>query len=192
MAQAAYWMEKAALQGDHLAQWHLGGFFAKGGAGLEQDLKQAFHWCRMAAKGGFVPAQATLGYLYNRIGDREAAGLWLERAAQGGDAEAQYNLALYMAQGGALESESEAATNWLFSAAQQGLAVAQTELGLRYAKGLGVVIDPVEAHKWFLIAASQKEPAAITNLQLSESKLSSLESREAVRRAEKWTSIRVF
>lgn len=190
LEQAAGWLEKAALQGDHLAQWHLGGLFAKGGKGLEQDLKQAFHWCRLAANGGFVPAQATLGYLYNRIGDENLARHWLELAAKAGDAEAQLNLALHITRGDESGSSLELAADWLLTAAEQGLAVAQTELGLRYVKGQGLVADPIEAHKWFLLAANQLEPAAVANLQLSGAKLTASQVSEAARRARNWTSKR--
>ena len=185
--QATLWLEKAAVQGDHLAQWHLGGLFAKGGAGLEQDLKKAFHWCRLAANGGFVPAQATLGYLFSRIGDDSAARQWLEKAAQGGDAEAQFNLAVLLTKD-VSNSALGFAAEWLQAAAEQGLPLAQTELGLRYVMGKGVVVDPIEAHKWFILAANRHEPAAEANLKLSESRLSALQVGEAEKRAKVWAA----
>lgn len=190
MARAASWLERAAQQGDSLAQWHLGGLFAKGGSGLKQDLKHAFHWCSLAANNGFVPAQATLGYLYNRIGDHQLAKIWLERAALAGDAEAQLNLALLFTQMDLSKSGNEIAAEWLLAAAEGGLALAQTELGLRYVKGQGLISDPVEAHKWFTLAAERGEPAALENLKISEARLSILQRTEGAKRAKAWASYR--
>jgi TPR repeat protein len=185
--KALNWFELAARQDDHLAQWHMGGLYSSGAPGVPQDLKLAFHWCRLAAEGQFAPAQATLGVLYDRMGDDEQARFWLEKAAKNGDAEAQFNLAMKLVQGAPSEGDRMASFEWLSTAAGQGFAIAQSELGLRYAKGEGGIVDLVEAHKWFVIASRALEKAAVRNLKVSQAALSLPQVTEAVRRAELWT-----
>jgi len=61
--KAAYWFEKAALQGDWKSQKRLGFMFKKG-EGVEQDYDQALYWLEKAALQGDKAATATMGYLY--------------------------------------------------------------------------------------------------------------------------------
>ena len=77
------------------------------------------------------------------------------KAAEQGDAYAQYNLASCYAMGeGVVKDEAEAA-KWYIKAAEQGNAEAQCSLGGYYAKGTGVVKDNKEAVKWYRRAAEQ-------------------------------------
>mmetsp|Transcript_10541 Transcript_10541/g.23336 ORF Transcript_10541/g.23336 Transcript_10541/m.23336 type:complete len:384 (-) Transcript_10541:78-1229(-) len=51
--QAYYWMVKAAREGQHAeAMYHLGFWFAYGGAGLQRDLHQAMQWLEAAQRRG--------------------------------------------------------------------------------------------------------------------------------------------
>ena len=86
--------------------------------------------------------------------DDKLAAQWFRRAAEQGDASAQYNLAMLYRQGRGLAEDDKAAAQWLRRAAEQGYALAQSGLGLMYATGEGMPEDTVYAHMWANIAAS--------------------------------------
>ena len=65
--------------------------------------------------------------------------------AQGGDARAQYNMAVIAR---ILQRYPES-VEWTQKAVAQGLSEAEQHLGLLYLEGKGVAKDPVEALKWF-------------------------------------------
>jgi hypothetical protein len=71
------------------------------------------------------------------------------KAAEQGDAEAQYNLgeAYYEGDGGSQDYAQ--AVMWWLKAAEQGWAAAQYQLGCAYSAGEGVPKDYVKAHMWF-------------------------------------------
>ncbi len=77
----------------------------------------------------------------------------LQKKAQAGSAEAQYNLGVIYegAQGG--RRDYGLAIRWYRRAAMQGLGQAQYNLGVMYAKGKGVSRNYVEAYKWLALAA---------------------------------------
>lgn len=107
---------------------------------------------------GNVPAQIMLGALYNKGGAVERndkmAAAWFEKAANQGNAEAQYQLGnLY--ENSQLSKDYKAAANWYQKAAQQGSAKAQARLGVFYSHGLGVAQNPNEAILWSGKAALQ-------------------------------------
>ena len=58
-AQAVFWFQKAADQGNADAQYSLGVAYAKG-LGVEQDYRQAIYWLRQAAEQGDPDAKAFL------------------------------------------------------------------------------------------------------------------------------------
>ncbi len=107
---------------------------------------------------GNMPAQIMLGALYNKGGAVERndkiAAVWFEKAANQGNAEAQYQLGnLY--ENSQLAKDYKLAANWYQKAAQQGSAKAQARLGVFYSHGLGVVQNPNEAILWSGKAALQ-------------------------------------
>jgi TPR repeat protein len=107
---------------------------------------------------GNVSAQIMLGALYNKGGAVERndkmAAVWFEKAANQGNAEAQYQLGnLY--ENSQLSKDYKTAANWYQKAAQQGSAKAQARLGMFYSQGLGVTKDPNEAILWSGKAALQ-------------------------------------
>jgi TPR repeat protein len=189
---ALRWLQQAADAGSAKAQWNLGGLYASG-RGLATDIKQAFVWCQRAANQGFTPAQATLGILFERIGKTDEAVACLRRAADLGDAEAQYNLALLLAKGqgeGGAAADPEGAFLYLEQAAQQGVASAQSRLALAYGQGQGVAADGVEAHKWLLLASHRGDALAKANLTFSQSQMTPAQMLEAARRAKSWRANR--
>ena len=86
--------------------------------------------------------------------------------AEGGDADAQYNLGVMYASGQGVLQDNKEAEKWFRKAADQGHADAQFFLGAMYAEGQGVLQDLKEAVKWFRKAADQGHATAQFNLGL--------------------------
>lgn len=85
-------------------------------------------------------------------------------AAEQGDANAQYLLAVMYSEGqGVSKNESEAAL-WCRRASMQGHAPAQFYLGVMYQEGRGVHKNNTEAARWYRLAAKQGNPRAQTML----------------------------
>ena len=86
------------------------------------------------------------------------------RAAELGDASAQFKMALRYDSGqGVLQNHTKAVT-WLHKAAEQDFVKAQYNLGSMYYSGQGVPQDNAEAVKWFLQAAERGHASAQKNL----------------------------
>ena len=86
------------------------------------------------------------------------------RAAEQGDASAQFKMGLRYDLGVGVPQNYTEAVKWLRKAAEQGDASAQYNLGSMYNDGLGVSQDPVEALQWFRKAAEQGDASAQKNL----------------------------
>ena len=78
-----------------------------------------------------------------------------KKAAQQGDADAQYQLGVMYDKSYGIEQDYREAVKWYTKAAQQGHAGAQYNLGWMYYTGFGVEKDDREAHKWWAKAAQQ-------------------------------------
>ena len=76
-------------------------------------------------------------------------------AAERGDAEAQYNLAVLYEQGRGYPQDLLQAAEWYRKAADQGFMQAQYNLGSLYADGEGVGQDLAQAAEWYRKAADQ-------------------------------------
>ena len=63
------------------------------------------------------------------------------RAAEAGDAGAQYNLGICYTNGTGVAADARAAVKWYTRAAEAGDAGAQRNLGVCYADGTGVARD---------------------------------------------------
>lgn len=133
-------------------------------------------WYRRAAEQGHVKAQRELGLLNTDRGDIvdediEAGTDLLTRAAECGDAEAQYRLGRMHSRSEqilkyilkrrdsngeeALQEYYAQAVQWYRRAAEQGHVKSQYQLGLMYDLGLGVSEDGAQAVQWFRRAAEQ-------------------------------------
>ncbi|WP_244060855.1 tetratricopeptide repeat protein, partial [Aeromonas caviae] len=66
------------------------------------------------------------------------AHAWWRKAAEQGNAEAQFNLAQMYGKGKGVAQDIQQVVTWLRKAAEQGNAEAQFNLGVMYAKGQGV------------------------------------------------------
>ena len=80
---------------------------------------------------------------------------WYRKAAERGDANAQYALGYMYANGKGVTKDEVEAVNWYRKAAEQGDANAQYNLGYMYSNGKGVTKDDVEAVKWYRKAADR-------------------------------------
>lgn len=89
-----------------------------------------------------------------------------KKAAEQGDAEAQYNLGRCYYDGDGVTQNYKMAIQWFKKAAEQGHATAQNSLGICYYNGEGVKPDPQEAVKWYRKAAEQGYAEAQSNLAL--------------------------
>ena len=122
-----------------------------------------------AAQRGEPDAQCAVGGRYARGDGVEqdfAKSLeWYTRAAQQGNATAQWNVAVLLANGqGNIEQDAQKAALWCQKAADQGFAPAQATLGRMYAAGQGVEKDAGKALILFQQAALQGDAEAQYNL----------------------------
>ena len=85
-------------------------------------------------------------------------------AAEAGDAEAQFRMALRYDVGSGVRKNQTESVNWLRKSAEQEFPGAQYNLGGMYFEGHGVQEDPAKAAEWFHKAAKQGHASAQKNL----------------------------
>jgi TPR repeat protein len=88
----------------------------------------------------------------------------IQKAAEAGDPQAQFRLALMHDAGKGVKQDSAKAARWLQKAAEQGHVEAQYNLATMYDIGHGVAQDYTEAAKWYRTAAGQGYTSAQKNL----------------------------
>ncbi|MCF6211378.1 MAG: sel1 repeat family protein [Gammaproteobacteria bacterium] len=171
-AAAVEYLTSAAEQGYPTAQYKLGTLYLTGNL-VEKDLIAATEWMELASEHGYTEAKQILAELNKAAlttndtiaaqtedNTREASTTPLNthiRAAERGDAKAQYQLGEIYRKGtekGVSRSFKEAA-KWYGMAAEQGNAEAQYQLGEFYSKGRGVKKNKKIARKWYKAAAEQ-------------------------------------
>ncbi|WAW09818.1 sel1 repeat family protein [Oxalobacter vibrioformis] len=86
------------------------------------------------------------------------------KAAENGDAEAQYNVAYLFPGDGTVKDSYVQALEWTRKAAMQGHPMAAFNLGGMYEAGQGVDKDWVEAGRWYVYAAGMGNANAIRRL----------------------------
>ena len=97
---------------------------------------------------------------YDR-GDYKEAVKWLLKAAEQGDARAQYDLGVKYHRGPGPPQDLKKAVKWYRLSAEQGFAKGQHYLGVMlYGGGRGVPRDKKKAIKWLLKAAEQRSVGA--------------------------------
>lgn len=120
------------------------------------DAERFSCFLRLAEQGDAI-AQATVAVLY--VGgagiaqDAAQAKEWMEKAAEGGNPDAQMTLA----NGTVVEALPPAeAVYWYEKAAEQGYSAAQQQLGTRYFQGgAGVPQDFIRAYAWMNVYVGQ-------------------------------------
>ncbi|ARO86954.1 sel1 repeat family protein [Nitrosospira lacus] len=99
-----------------------------------------------------------------RLGEQYAYGKGVPRdnkkavelfhsAAEEGNSEAQYKLAVMLEQGHGISQDFQSAFDWYSKAAKQGHAGAKNNIGIMYEKGLGMPKNPKEAFTWYRMAS---------------------------------------
>jgi TPR repeat protein len=86
--------------------------------------------------------------------DDKQAMFWYRKAAEQGNAVAQYSLGGMYFIGSGVEQDNEQAVFWYRKAAEQGQVDAQCILGWMYANGRGVEQDDRQAAFWYRKAAA--------------------------------------
>jgi TPR repeat protein len=111
---------------------------------------------------------------------------WYRKAAEQGEAQAQFNLGWLYYTGQGVTQDYRQAADWFRKAAEQGFAKAQYNLGLMYGTGQGVTQDYIEAHKWWNIAGGGGNSDGIKNRETVEKMMTPDQIAEAQRRASAW------
>lgn len=129
---------------------------------VEANDPKAVDLLTRSANLGYAPAQYEMGKMYENgtLGakkDLVEARRWTERAAEGGDAKAMYNLANAYFNGAGGTRNTTTAAQWFQKAAELGMTDAQYNLGRIYEEGYGVKQNGAEAYKWFLIASRDND-----------------------------------
>ncbi|MCR4299384.1 MAG: trypsin-like peptidase domain-containing protein [Gallionella sp.] len=88
----------------------------------------------------------------------------LQKQADSGDADAQFNLGVMYRKGEGVPKDANKAVEWWQKAAAQGYAKAQYSLGWMYYNGVGVPKDTTKAVEWYQKAATQGNASAQINL----------------------------
>ncbi len=161
---AVYWFQKAAEQGDVVAQERLGSMFSVG-QGVDKDLEKAAYWIRKAAEQGYHRARNILDIVDKQIGKRKdesrkaedaATGRdlkqeieWYEKEAEYGNIDAQFFLGQKYSVGVEVKQDMERAFHWFLKAAERDNVEAQQIIAQMYIKGEGVERDPEEAAYWY-------------------------------------------
>ena len=129
--------------------------------------RQAKEWAeqyvvlRHDAERGDVWAQGQLGYAYWLDDDFKNAFTWLKKAAEQGEASAEYRLGVMYQNGQATPQNYREAIVWYRRAAEQGHWGAQTFLAKMYRFGLGVTRDNLNAFMWQNIASMNGVGASV-------------------------------
>ncbi len=151
--KAAHWLNRAAIEGDSEAQYLYAKMFQTG-YGVAQNKESADNWLAKSAAQGYTDAirlvhfMQDMGFQLEETFYRRPAEL--EKLAQDGDIEAQYQLAIRCETGAyGQKKNSVSAINWFKKAAEHGHVLAIRSLAQIYAKGLeGVPADPEAARYW--------------------------------------------
>ena len=166
--KAAEWMKKAAENGDEDA------------AAATVEYGNAAENLRKAESGD-AAAQAAIAKLYTQIGgsleqfgtqrDYEDAFKWAKKAADQGDLDGMYCLALCYEHGrGTAVAKTKAATTYE-KAAKLGHAPSQWNLAVCYLNGSGYERNEVKGYMWAYQAADQGNELAISGLSYQEKTL---------------------
>ena len=151
--KAAQWLDRAAIEGNSEAQYLYAKMF-RSGYGVAQNNQAADNWLAKSAAQGYEDAIRLVHFMEN-VGFQIEETFYhrppeLEKLAQDGDTEAQYQLAIRYETGAyGQKKDSASALAWFKKAAERGHVLAMRSLAQIYAKGIeGVAADPQAAQFW--------------------------------------------
>jgi uncharacterized protein len=112
------------------------------------------------------PARAGLqeGVAAYEAGNLPLAFKEFRAAAEKGEADCQFNLALMYEKGIGVAKDEKEAVVWYRKSAEQGNSNAQYNLGVMYENGRGCAVDFAQANQWYRKASVQGDALAIGNL----------------------------
>ncbi|CAN5225279.1 hypothetical protein BH10PSE19_BH10PSE19_14090 [soil metagenome] len=177
--ESVRWYRKSAEQGYLAACLHLADIYKEGrGKMIKPNLTEADKWSHKVTDSKNAIALFDLGSVYYKSGTSgsgdnliqymsgtqednmlDAARCYL-KAANLGDAVAQFNMGVLYKEGKGVVRNMAQAVEWYQEAANQGYALAQFHLGYCYANGEGIDRDPVKAVEWYRKAANQGDAIA--------------------------------
>ena len=121
--EAAKWLERAAEQGEPIAQYRMATMYAAG-RGVKADDSKAFHWYEAAAQAGNRKAMSNLAVAYAQgkgvAKNPQEAVRWFSKAAELGLVDAQFDLAILNERGLGVPQSLPNAYRWYVIAAQAG------------------------------------------------------------------------
>ena len=162
-AQAAFWLTKAAEQGDMDAQLKLGKMYLKG-QGVPQDDNVAVAWIRKSTEQEHEWAYYQLGMMCLdgqgvSQSDEEAAA-WFLKAAKLEDFDATYQMGVMYLEGRGVPQDNEQACYWIRKSAEMGDSDAQALLGEMLELGQGTPRNLGEVAEWLAKAAARGDEDA--------------------------------
>lgn len=138
---------------------------------VKQDraLPAKFKTIETKALAGDGEAQHDLAAIYTAghegvAQDYAKAAFWFRKSAEGGVANAAYNLGVLHHQGFGMRKDMGEAIRWYKTASEKGHPEAQYNLGIAFIEGIGVPYDPKSAARYFEAAASAGVVEAAYNL----------------------------
>ncbi|MDR7308528.1 tetratricopeptide repeat protein [Rhodoferax saidenbachensis] len=159
---AGNWLLKAAERGAVDAQVALGQRLL-GADNAGHDLFRGMAWCLKAGEQRDHRAWRALADIFRNC-TQELATIGYRKAAELGDAQAQYVVAQQYATGVGVFKDPSVAVSWYKLSAEQGHAEAQSALGACYLAGVGVASDFPQALEWLQKAAEQGDAKAQWNI----------------------------
>ena len=146
LALGRYWLELAAGNGSHDAEYQLS---------LQQsDITAREHWLNLAAAGGVSQAQLELATLQQERGELKAARKSLSLAASQGNVEARYAYGEMLRLGLGGEADYTEAMKQYRAAANANHRQAQYRMGIMREQGWGAPRNRLHAYAWYLLAAT--------------------------------------
>jgi TPR repeat protein len=124
--------------------------------------------------------------------DLAAAAKWYRRAAEHGNAFAQFALGTMFDNGDGVAQDYVEAVRWYKRAVEQGETNAMVSLAYAYEKGRGVQLDYSEAYRWYNVAVALTPSSDdARNMYLASrdaigAKLSRSQVSEAQKQAREW------
>ena len=113
---------------------------------LAGDVPGSMPMLKRAADAGHAPAQSLYGYILDRAEYNQEAAQYFGRAAEQGDADGQYGLAILHASGEGVARDPARARELLERAGTQGHVLATVALSQAFLAGtLGFKTDPADA-----------------------------------------------
>ncbi|MBU8547085.1 MULTISPECIES: tetratricopeptide repeat protein [Roseomonadaceae] len=147
-------LQQAAREGDARAAYRMGQVLEFGLGGRGRNPAEAMRWYEQAAEANHHWAQFRLAQmLESGRRDRGRAVRLTVAAAEGGVAQAAYNLGMMHRSGQGVARDAGEAARWLTVAAENGVPEAQYNLGLMYFRGDGVPRQLYDALSWMRQAA---------------------------------------